>query len=194
MKIRLKEVPAEGRDYVFDRESRALDRDLESLLGKNDYRLEMKIQPINGAYELRGHLKTTVSEICSSCGYEISLRIDRKLHEILFEEEKDDRKAQSVHGNQAVDYFSQGPSMTPVYNEILDVGQFAHETIALVVPFYPLCGDNGTCLRADEAREIRRRLEAEFAMADQAKEVGHPAFSVLKGLSVERKGPADDSQ
>lgn len=189
MKIRLNEIPAEGRSYTFNRETAELDQDLADLIGDHAYEVAMTIHPIGNAYEMRGKLSTTLTETCSKCGYEFELPILRSFHEILFEEQDDHRKSHSVHGNQSVDFEDDSrPSMTPVKGDVFDPGSFAHEAIGLAEPFYPTCGPNETCLRADEVEQIKSKLEHDWETAQaQEKRAGHPAFSVLKGLDVTRK-------
>lgn len=186
MKIRLSEIPQEGRHYTFDRETGELNEALADILGESRYSAEMELKPIGNAYELRGRVRTSVPEVCSTCGYDFDLLIERKFHEILFEEHEEGRKAHSVHGNQSVDFLGEGVSMTPYRNEVFDAGEYVHEAIALSEPFYPKCGGEDTCQREAEVLEIRRRLEAEFASAEEVV-AGHPAFAVLKSLAVDKK-------
>ena len=186
MKIRLGEIPDEGRSYLFDRESAELNSDIEDLVGKHPYSVDMFIKPIGNAYEMRGTVKTILSEVCSKCGEDFELAIDRKFTEIIFEEEKTDRKSQAVHGNQSVDFLNDGATMLPVRGNVFDAGDYTHEAIALAEPFYPTCGTNGTCLHADEVAEALARLEAEAAAAVESKEKVNP-FSALKELELSRK-------
>ncbi len=184
MKIRLKEIPQDGRSYSFDRASAELNDALEDIVGEHDYAVELYIKPIGNAYEMTGSLKTVIPETCSHCGYEFELSIDRRINEVLFEEVAVDRKAQSVHGNHSVDFEKDGPSMTPVQGDVFDASEFVHEMVALSEPFYPMCGPNGQCLRSKEVEEIRRRLEAESEFAEEEKP---SPFSVLKGLDLNKK-------
>jgi len=184
MKIRLKEIPQDGRSYVFNRASAELNETLKDLVGESDYNVELYIKPIGNAYEMTGSLKTVVPETCSHCGYQFELPIDRRINEVLFEDVVVDRKSHSVHGNQSVDFEEKGPSMTPVYGDIFDADEFVHEMVALSEPFYPMCGPNGQCLHAKEVEEIRRRLEAE---SDITKEEKPSPFSVLKSLDLSKK-------
>jgi uncharacterized protein len=127
VKIRLKEIPLEGRSYIFDRKSGELNSALSDLLGKHPYEVKFYIKPIGTAYEMRGHLQTQLSEVCSKCGWDFELPLHKQINEILFEEQEDHRKTQSVHGNQSVDFLANGPSMTPVRGDIFDVAEYAHE-------------------------------------------------------------------
>jgi uncharacterized protein len=187
MKIRLNEIPQEGRSYDFDRKSGELDASLEDLLGQNEYEVKMFIKPIGNAYDLRGELKTAITEVCSSCGYDVELPVRRKFHEILFEEQEDHRKSHSVHGNQSVDFLGEGPSMTSYKGDIFDAGEYAHEQIGISLPFYPTCGTEGGCLHIEEVNEIKKKLELDFEQATAEATLGHPAFSVLKGLNLQDK-------
>lgn len=183
MKIRLNEIPQDGRAYDFDRESGELNGDLQDLIGERAYKVNLFIKPIGNAYEMRGSLKANVPEVCSACGYDFDQSVERKVNEILFEEQDEHRKSHSVHGNQSVEFESSGPSMIPVKGDVFDAGAYVHEAIALEEPLYPVCGPNGNCLHKSEVDEIRRKLEADFALADQ-KTAGHPAFEVLKKLDL----------
>ena len=58
MKIRLTEIPNDGRSYTFDRESGELNEQLSDLVGKNAYHVNFTISPIGNAYEMRGGFKT----------------------------------------------------------------------------------------------------------------------------------------
>lgn len=186
MKIRLNEIPHDGRSYTFNRETGELNEVLTDLVHDHDYDVELFIKPMGNAYEMKGKVQTAVTEVCSSCGWDFDLPIDRKIHEILFEEAPEDyRKSHSVHGNQSVDFLAEGPSMTPYRGDVFDAGDFVHEVIALEEPFYPLCGGE-VCKRADEAREIQQRLNEQFSGAEE-KTTGRSAFAALKGLSFGEK-------
>ncbi|RYZ74715.1 MAG: DUF177 domain-containing protein [Proteobacteria bacterium] len=184
MKIRLNEIPAEGRKYNFDRQTGELNASLSDVIGNRDYSVEFFISPIGNAYEMRGRLKTTVDEVCSRCGYEIELPIDRAISEILFEEDQEYRKQESASGNHSVDFLSDGPSMIPVRGNVLDPEEYTHEAIALSIPSYPTCKPNGECEHFDEVSQVIQRLEQESNLENEKKPVGHPAFSALQGLSL----------
>jgi len=185
MKIRLKEIPQEGRQYAFDRTSGELNESLADIIGDHAYDVKLFIKPIGNAYEMRGQLATTVLETCSHCGYEFDLPITRAINEVLFEEEPEYRKTHSVQGNQSIDFEAAGPAMTPIHGDVLDAGEFVHEMIALEEPFYPVCGTNKECLHAEEVDEIRRRLEEESSVVETSQKPN--PFSVLKGIDLAKK-------
>lgn len=185
MKIRLAEIPDEGRSYLLDRSSGELNSALEDLIGTRPYTIDMTIRPIGNAFEMRGSVKTSLEEVCSKCGYDFELPVDRKFNEIIFQEGHDEhRKSQGVHGNQSVNFLGDEVlSMVPVKGNIFDAGAYAHEAVALAEPFYPTCGPNGSCLHAAEVAEIVERLSAEAEAAVQGDEPRSP-FAALKDLNL----------
>lgn len=185
MKIRLNEIPDEGRSYLFDRQTAELNSELEDLIGTHPYSIDMTIKPIGNAYELRGTLKTQLSEVCSKCGYDFDLKVDRKFNEIIFEEQEEHRKSQAVHGNQSVNFLGDGPAMVPVKGNVFDAGDYVHEAVALAEPFYPTCGPNGGCLHAEEIEEIVERLAQESEILEEEKPAN--PFAALKDLELGRK-------
>lgn len=189
MKIKLNEIPNEGRQYTFNRETGELNEVLDDLLADRPYSVELFIKPIGNAFEMTGRVNTMVGEICSRCGWDLDVAIDRKVREILMEEREDadtHRKSQSVHGNHSLDFSSEGPSMTSYRDDVFDVGEFVHELIALEEPFYPDCGDD-KCERLLEVQAKQKEVNAEFDKADGTKKAGHPAFAVLQNLEVKKK-------
>lgn len=186
MKIRLNEIPQEGRNYTFNRETGELNSKLEDLVQDHAYDVELFIKPIGSAYEMRGRVKTSVTDVCSLCGYDLELPIDRKVNEILMEDTEEYRKAHSVHGNQSVDYEGEGPSMVSYKGNVFDAGEFVHEAIALAQPFYPSCGDQ-KCEHLEEIRRIESELAEAYEKADEAPQ-GHPGFAALKGLDLGSSG------
>ncbi len=186
MKIHLSEIPAEGRHYDFSRETGELNDALGDLIQDRSYDVAFTIKPIGNVFELKGRVKTRMSELCSRCGWDLDLPVDQTFNEILMKGEAGDRRAQAVHGNQAVDFLAQGPDVTYYQGETFDAGAFIHEAIALSEPFYPSCGVED-CEHLEEAKRKQRELEAEFARAEEAR-TGHPAFSVLESLKHDKNG------
>ena len=182
MRIRLSEIPKEGRAYTFDRASGELDEVLEDLIKKNNYEVELFIKPIANAYEMRGKVKTKVTELCALCGWDIDVEIDKSVNEILMEvDESEHRKSQSVHGNHSIDYDSEGPALVPIKGESFDAGDFVRDIVGIAEPAYASCGDQD-CEHLSEARAIQARLAEEFEKAD-LKVQPHPAFAALKNLT-----------
>jgi uncharacterized protein len=188
MKIRLNEIPEEGRDYLFDRQSGELTENLSDLIGDHAYEVKMFIKPVGTAYQMNGRVHSTFNEVCSKCGYDFELPITKDFREfIINEKDTDHRKSQSVHGNQSVDFLDDKLSMTTVSGNIFDPGEYAHESLALAEPLYPTCGQGGTCLHQEEADAILRQMESEFEKADQTVRKAANPFSALQELQVSKK-------
>ena len=187
MKIRLGEIPEEGRSYIFDRQSGEMNAALEDVVGSHAYAAQMHIKPIGNAYELRGSVSTTLSEVCSKCGTDFELPIDRKFTEIIFEDETEYRKTHGVHGNQSVNFSDEGTSMVPVRGNVFDAGDYLHAAVVLAEPFYPTCGTNGACLHAEEVEQVLKQLEQKAAEAVQEVTEKTNPFAALKELDLSRK-------
>lgn len=184
MKIRLSEIPSDGRHYQLDRETGELNEVLRDLIGDSNYQVDLFILPVGNTYEMRGRMQTSIPEVCSQCGWDFVYPVNKSVHEFLIEENYDHRKTQSVHGNQAVNFLSDDLSVTTVQGSVFDMDAYVHEAVALAEPFYPICGGD-SCLRHDEVEKIRTRLSEEF-ISDQKEKAGHPGFAVLKDLNLKK--------
>ena len=181
MKINLAEIPAEGRNYTFNRETGELNKVLQDLLEDRPYEVDFLIRPMGNAYELKGWVKAKVPDICSKCGTEMEATVDRNFKEFLLEEDEEYRKSHSVHGNQSIDFLTEGPSVANYRGSLFDAGEYIHEAIALGEASYPLCGGDH-CLHSEEIEKIQEDLKNSFLAA--LAEEGHPGFSVLKNLQL----------
>lgn len=179
--INLTEIPEEGRAFEFNRQTGDLNELLEDIIGDRAFSVNLFIRPIGNAYEMRGEVRTQIAEICSLCGWDIELPLVRKVNEILIEAGESYRKEQSVHGNQAVDFLSDGPSVTEYQGNSFDAGEFVHEAIAVNQPAYPNCGD-ADCEHLKESQKIQEELATSFQAEEKPK--GHPGFGALKDLKL----------
>ncbi len=191
MKINLNEIPEEGRDYEFDRESGELNTILSDLIGSRVYGVQFTIRPLGNAYEVRGSVQTHLPALCSKCGWDIEVAVNRTLKEVLVEEPKEDRKAHSVHGNQSVDFQEEGLSVTYYQNDKFDAGEFVHEAIALGTPFYPTCAQE-KCEHLEDVLIKRAELENEYRRGLES-QPGHPAFAALKDFRTNQDAGSNDS-
>lgn len=176
MRINLNEIPAEGMNYEFSRKTGELNDILADLLEKNPYEVELFIKPMGNAFEMNGHMQSHKKAICSKCGSDIELPLAQKVKEILIEEPKEYRKDQAVHGNGAVNFLNDGPSVVHYRGSYFNVDDYVHEAFALAEPFYPECGED-SCQNLQEVQEKLRELEQNSEI-----EKSNPAFSVLEKL------------
>ena len=182
MKIRLAEIPEDGRRFTFTRETGELNTALKDLIPKAPYRVEFLIRPLGNAYEMEGKIVTTMNELCSLCGWDLSLPLSKTFKEILIEETKLDRDAKHVHGNNSVDFLTDGPSTTPYRDGVFETDPYFHELIAISEPLYPSCEDPD-CEHLEEARAKQAEINAEFERADE----GTNPFAKLKSLGIKPK-------
>ncbi len=178
MRINLNEIPAEGQTYEFTRKTGELNDILTDLLAKNPYDVKLFIKPMGNAFEMNGHIESHKEGLCSKCGSDMQLPLVQDVKEILIEEPKEYRKDQAVHGNGAVNFLGDGPSVVHYRGSYFNVDDYIHEAFALAEPFYPECGEND----CKNLKEVEARLRELEAKANLEKPVGHPAFSVLEKL------------
>lgn len=182
MKIRLSEIPEDGRHFSFTRETGELNRALKDILEKAPYKVEMTIRPLGNAYEMEGKIVTSLSEICSLCGWDLNLPLNKPFKEIMIEAPEIDRETHSVHGNQSVNFLSDTGSSTTFKDGFFDAAEFVHELVAISEPLYPACGDPD-CEHLEEATQKRAELAAEFSRADENKS----PFALLKDVELTKK-------
>jgi uncharacterized protein len=182
MKIRLNEIPEDGRSFTFTRESGELNAALKDILAKVPYRVDMTIRPLGNAFELEGKLVTSMAELCSLCGWDLTLPLNKTFKEILIEEPEVDRETHHVHGSGSVDFMSEVGASSTYKDDVFEAGEFIHELVAISEPLYPACGDPD-CEHLEEATAKRAELAAEFARADETKS----PFAKLKDIQVSKK-------
>lgn len=149
MKIRLNEIPEEGREYTLDQNSAELNSALSDLIGKNPYDVKIFIKALNNRdYTVTGQVKTNTIEQCSMCGIDFNFSVNKKLNDFLIPKQDNSdrtgRYAKSTHTSEAED---DGPDMVEYDGQTFDLGEYVHEAIALEVPFNPkpLLKENGDC-------------------------------------------------
>lgn len=152
MKIRLHEIPSEGRNYIINRQTAELNAVLKDLIQDLPYELNVHIQPINSKdYQMTGTIKTKTPEQCSRCGEDFTFAVDKKIREILIQQPADDRTGRykqhilNTDSPEAED--ESALSVSHYKDNQFDLGEYIHEAIALEVPFNPApaCLENGDC-------------------------------------------------
>lgn len=177
MKIRLNEIPEEGRQYKLNRETAELNAVLEDLLHKNAYDVNLDIRPLNPRdFTLNGNIATKTREQCSRCGEDFDFTIDKKVHEILIPGHDEDRTGKyaksSPSGAGAAD--DTEVSVTEYSKQQFDLGEYLHEVIALEVPYNPFCS---TCSQPENDKA--------FIYDEKMGEETKPnPFQALKGIKI----------
>lgn len=188
MKINLNEIPTDGRQYHLNRKSAELTPALKDLVGDHDYDVQFTITPLNSKdYELRGHVKTMTSEVCSLCGETFDFKIKAPLHEILIEAAGPDKELEKQsRSNHFSELNEGGPSVTEYSDSTFYAGEYTHQAIALAVPYNPKPeadeqGNCKVCLTMNLNQEIK--YDEDMSIFEKAKEKENP-FQVLKKLKL----------
>ncbi len=145
MKIRLNEIPEEGREYILNRKTGELNTVLQDLIEDAAYDVKLYIRPINSKdFDMNGDVKTLTGEQCSSCGEDFKLAVKRQIREILIPEQGEDRTGKYAKSSTPISESEEGLSVSHYKSSQFDLGEFIHEAIALEVPFNPKCEE---CLK-----------------------------------------------
>jgi uncharacterized protein len=151
MRIRLHEIPEDGKSYLWTTETGELKAALKDLIGTSPYKAEFFIKPINGKdFQLNGTLKTGLPEQCSRCGIDFEFAINITFFEILIPRQPDDRTGHYAKANHISEMVTEsgGTSSTEYdLDESFNMGEYAHQQIAITIPFNPAPPetDKGDC-------------------------------------------------
>lgn len=180
MKIRLNEIPEEGRSYTLSREGGELNSALKDLIGQNSYQADIYIKSLNSKdFMVSGLVKTHTIEQCSTCGIEFNFPIQKRINDFLIpKQDNSDRK-----GHYAKINLEQNDQDVVEYVGVnFDLGEYLHEMIALEVPFNPKPtlkenGDCSVCLKP--CGEIPFLYDEKLSV-----EVAENPFNALKGIKL----------
>lgn len=184
-RIRLSDIPPDGKDYLWDRKSGELNTVLADLIQEQDYRVEFTIKPINSRdFLLTGLIETIAPENCSLCGLDFKLPIRYKVNEILIPHQPQGRNSQYARVNHVSDAKDHGPqSLEYAPSGDMDMGDYVHEAIAISLPFTPKpdADEKGNCLMCGVNFETHN-----FGF-DEPMEIKKPEkpFAALKGIKLQ---------
>lgn len=175
MKIRLNEIPEEGRQYDFNRNTAELNEPLKDLIADKPYKISLFVKALNTKdYTMMGSVKTEMPTQCSRCGEDFDLGVDKRINEILIPAQDQDRTSKYAKSSVKVTDDDSDVSVSE-YNKLqFDLGDFLHEAIALEIPFTPHCAD---CLKPGNDKP--------FIYDEKMSEDVKPSpFSALKGIKL----------
>ncbi len=183
MIINLKEIPAEGQQYICNSKTAEFNEALFDLIGATLYQTEFFIKPSSQGYEITGFIRTQMNELCSRCGIDIKLPIYTKFHEFLIQKQSDPRRSHYAKANHYSDLHSEDrPSVVEFDNAEFDMGEYLHEIVAIETPYVPAPPENekGDCSVCglyvrDKAFNYEEPLPVEEKQSP---------FSVLKGIKL----------
>lgn len=180
--ILLKELPPEGREYEYSRESGELTDDLKELIDDNDYSIRLTVRPIGNAYDLQGELKTSLDLQCSLCAIDFKFPVNQKFHEVLVIETPLDKGDQHTKANHSSEWDPNQPEGIYLESPILNVGEFVHEMVAIAEPMRPL-GRPG-CEEACENRKDGVQRDWLSLDAKDSKSIRNQPFAVLEKMKL----------
>lgn len=136
--ISLKELPLEGREFNFTRESGELTEILEDVIGTNPYQVSLKIMPMGNTFDLRGRLETQMDLQCSLCAFDFKFPVKLDLYELIIIEKALSKGDHMSRNNHAHEWESEGPNYIVLESDTFDIGEYLHEQIGLAEPIRPL--------------------------------------------------------
>lgn len=172
MIIDLLTVDEAGKDYNFDEKSDELSGVFADLIGSTAFRIYVEIKPLGNSYLITGQVSSHYPEVCSQCGYDITVPLQNKINEIVVIEKLRPRNTQVSQSKQNFD--SEGPAVTYINETQFDLSEFLHEMMAASFSSYPKCADKDQCKR--QQSDVLQKVEAE--------KIGHPGFSDLKNFKT----------
>lgn len=183
MRIKLNEIPEEGREYFFNRQTGELNQILKDLIDSLPYEAKIYIKPMNTKnYDVRGYIKTATQELCSACGDTFQFKVDAKIQEILIPGADEIKNSQFAKSNHVSELDESGPGVSEYKNEIFEIGEFLHEAIALNIPFNPKpdLNDDGSCTICLKTLS----QDAFFYDEKMGEVVKSNPFQALKGVKI----------
>lgn len=175
MKIRLNEIPEDGREYIINRQTAEFNETLKDLIEKAPYDVQLYLKPINSKdFEMTGDIKTHSTEQCSRCADDFQFSIQKKVKEILIPEPQPDRTGKYAKSTLSLNNEDEALSVSHYKSSQFDLAEFVHEAVALEIPFNPICS---TCLKQGELKP--------FIYDEKMGEETKPnPFQTLKGLKL----------
>lgn len=184
-RIRLNDIPPEGKDFHWDNASKELNEILKDLIQSEDFTVKFSIRPMNHRdFMMTGNIVTQSPESCSLCAMDFKFPIRVAINEILIPYQPEERTSQYARVNHVSDAPDNGPQAVQYdENEQFDMGAYVHEAIGLAIPFNPKpeTKANGDCILCD-LNQITHNFGFEDKMETKKPE---SPFAVLKNLKLQ---------
>lgn len=136
--IVLRDLPPEGREFTFTRETGELNQALKDLIQDNPYEVQLHITPMGNTYDLKGSVKAGLNLQCSLCAIDFKFPVNQSLHELLVVQKPMAKGDQQIKANHAHEWENQGPDYILLDSEVFRVADYIHEIIGLAEPIRPL--------------------------------------------------------
>lgn len=150
MIINLTEIGISGESFTLNRQSGELNTILSDLIGEHDYSIQFHIKALDQGFELTGQVQSKIPELCSRCGIDIKLKINKNFKELLLP--KIQNPGHGEHYTRVNHYTdlheTEGPGVIECEKLLFNAGEYLHELIALQIPINPVgeVSENKDCL------------------------------------------------
>ena len=159
--VQLNDLPQQGIDFHFTRESGELNGVLKNLIGSNPYDVQVHICPDGPAYTVKGSIQTQMNLSCARCAFDFKHTINKHFNESLV--------VQSKQSSRKVSYsvpFDEEEFCTVLFDSLFSLGDYLHELVAVEEPLRPLgkssCDKNEECENLIAFRsEIKEKSQEE---------------------------------
>lgn len=178
----LKDLPLDGRDFTYVRETGELNTALKDLIEDNPYQVKFRITPVGNAYSLKGELATQMDLQCSKCASELKFPVTAKLNELIVVEEPVGKGDQFSRANHAHELQDGGPDYLMLDNESFKVPDYIHEMVGLAEPIQPTCPPENAAECADALKNIEREWLSVGESANQT--IKANPFQVLEKMKL----------
>lgn len=138
VRISLKDLPKEGRDFNYTSESGELTAALKELIGSNPYEVNLHLAPIGNAFDLKGTLKASMDLQCAKCAGDFKFKINQALNEVVVLQAPLAKGDFQTKANHAHEWSGDGPDYLILENDMFNVAEYIHEVIALAEPLQPI--------------------------------------------------------
>lgn len=181
--ILLNDLPPEGREFTYTRETGELSDTLEELIGPNPYRVHFKITPMGNTFDLRGEIDTGLDLQCSLCAMDFKLPVKQALHELIVVQKPLAKGDIQGRANHAHEWADSGPDYILLDNDEFKAAEYIHEVIALAEPMRPLCAPESPegCSNAKERPE---RTWLSYGAEKAGEGIRSNPFSVLEKMKI----------
>lgn len=172
--VDLKNLPDDGENFEFSRQTGELNETLKDLVPHADYNVDLNVKPMGNVFEISGKIDTELELSCSRCGREMNYPVHDQFQELIVVTKEKPRAGHSGHTGSEL---NDGPYCNYLTHYSLDLGEFIHEHIASSEPYTPHC-------KRLDCESFLQQAQVEVAVIND--EESNP-FAALKNLSVRRE-------
>jgi len=177
--IALKDLPPEGRDFSYTRETGELNDALKDLIGPNSYEVTFKITPMGNAFDLKGSVRTAMDLECSLCAIDLKHPVHERLNEMLVVQKPLNKGDQLSKANHAHEWVEDGPDYVMLESEVFHVPDYIHEVIGLAEPIRPL-GKPGCDMSCENLKDDVKR----WLVGHETTTIKDNPFKVLEKMKL----------